>query len=111
MKRQKLYIIHAELQDGSIWHYVGITAQKSIEHRLSQHLANKRAPERQAKLKNSPRMKIYEVHSNGSVPQEQFLHSCPEWFIRQQVCPECRGIPEEVQTQIEPDISIEPDPS
>ena len=110
MAHKRLYIIHAILSDGSLWHYIGITAQKTVSKRLQQHRDNARAPERKEKLATAQHVEIRAIHNSGSTAQESFLHSCPEWFIRQEVCPVCRGIPEGVQTQIEPDFSAEPDP-
>lgn len=89
MNDTRLYIIHCDFEDGSHWHYVGVTAQSSLAKRLSQHRVETRKHSIAAKLNRATRTFAHVIVETASTGQERFLKAVDAEQTLDGWCPVC----------------------
>lgn len=90
MKKQKLYLIHALRIDGSLWHYIGITAKENPQERLEEHLRNTTRKAYTWGLKHAIAIQFWQLMAHASVDHEKALQALDEQTVRDFICPACR---------------------
>lgn len=90
MTAMKLYIIHCDFDDGSHWHYVGVTAQTSLAKRLGQHRVETRKHSIARKLNLARRTFIHVIVEHANTAQERFLKCVQQEQPLDAWCPTCQ---------------------
>jgi predicted GIY-YIG superfamily endonuclease len=89
MAQRKLYIIHVERPDQTIWHYIGVTTQPDASQRLAQHLRKSSTSAVKNYVNYASRVTMYELKKQVNIPMEKALQALDEQSVRTYVCPLC----------------------
>jgi predicted GIY-YIG superfamily endonuclease len=88
-KPRKLYIIHVERPDETIWHYIGVTTLPETSQRLAHHMTKKRESAVRNYVNYASRVSMWELKIGVELAQEKALAALDEMSVREHVCPLC----------------------
>lgn len=87
--KRKLYIIHVERPDETIWHYIGVTTLPETSQRLVHHMTKKRDSAVRNYVNYASRVSMWELQLGVDLAQEKALAALDEMSVREHVCPLC----------------------